>query len=311
MEKIYNLLTPEYLAKKHNKVGSVFRIKLKNNHYCFGMILPRTDMCFFDYISEQPNVEINDIINKKWLFYASVSPDSIDKNIWKVISILDPLPEHLNIKPAYFLRNSGPDKFQIDKDGILRDAKLEELIGLEVMSAWSVKGIEERLFTYYFRTDLYDAEYGCFTFELGKQNNGQLMFGYVKMQEFYKEGVFPFCSPVFYYNKLENDEEKLAFVKKSFDRTKGWDLRHIPYLERTPESYRINKKKTPPLKKYEKVLRNMSFQERIDYIYNLPEKERKLFIPEFKELMLDEDATFLEQIFPEEMKKVKLIIDNK
>ena len=136
------------LKRQQRTIGSIVKIPLENGFWTYARIL-EVKCAFYDAKTNQ-DLDIEEIIQKPILFFATVYDSAITKGFWEKIGKKLPLEDHLlDLPPVYTQDILNPTKFTIYSEKEIRQASKEECLGLELLATWTHKNIEERLNDYY------------------------------------------------------------------------------------------------------------------------------------------------------------------
>jgi len=137
------------LKRQQRTIGSIVKIPLENGFWTYARIL-EVKCAFYDAKTNQ-DLDIEEIIQKPILFFATVYDSAITKGFWEKIGKKLPLEDHLlDLPPVYTQNILNPTKFTIHHKKISRPATQEECLGLESSTVWTYNGIEKRLNDHYF-----------------------------------------------------------------------------------------------------------------------------------------------------------------
>lgn len=140
------------MIKQQRTVGSVLKVKLENGKFTYAQIL-KPVLVFFDFIVETELEDLNQLLNAKVLFYASVYDDVITKGRWRKVGKIPIRDEFLTV-PLQFIQDAiDPKNFRLydPNSGEIVKARKSECEGLERAAVWEAYHIEERTLDHYAR----------------------------------------------------------------------------------------------------------------------------------------------------------------
>ncbi len=125
--------------------GRFMRIALPDGTYGYGRLREDRAISFYNFRTEEPISDLDDIVAKLILFTVSVHKSVISK--WEIIGDR-PLEAHMKKPVVWFWQDIGDFRNCkiIDSEGNTKPATPEECEGLERWAVWEGNGIEERLF---------------------------------------------------------------------------------------------------------------------------------------------------------------------
>ncbi|TAD97672.1 MAG: hypothetical protein EAZ97_12065 [Bacteroidetes bacterium] len=136
------------LKRQQITVGAILKIPLEDNCWTYARILEEK-LAFYDSKTDK-DLEIEEIIAKPVLFFASVYNSAITKGYWLKIGKKMPLEAHLlDLPPTYSQDILSPSKFEIRHKRASRSVTKEECMGLESSLIWTYNGMENRLNDHY------------------------------------------------------------------------------------------------------------------------------------------------------------------
>ena len=132
------------MAIKRFTSGKFVRITLPDGSYGYGRLRKKPIASFYDFRTEEPISDLDEIALKPILFTIGVHKSVLAK--WEVIGTR-PLEEHLQQPVIQFHQEIGDFRKCIifDLEGNDRAATPEECEGLERWAVWDPNGVEERL----------------------------------------------------------------------------------------------------------------------------------------------------------------------
>lgn len=140
---------------KSTNVGDVFRIEIKEELYCFGQIISKGTLSdtiiIFDKIGSS-NLDLNDIINNKIIFYVNTVDEFITNGRWVLIGKTF-LPDNLNYKE--YITDSNK---VLSQEGIvIRTASTNDVKVLKSYKSFSPIVVEDAVKAKYGIEDWYPA----------------------------------------------------------------------------------------------------------------------------------------------------------
>jgi len=136
----------------------LIRIKLNDNYYAYGLIINKTDITFFDFITNKENVDYKKIVNKPILFTNAVSyKQALKTKEWEVVEEVVINDSFLDKRPYYIQDVIDKELFFIihppNYDEMIKTKK-ENCLGLELMSVSYPEHVLDRLNHHFFNTEL-------------------------------------------------------------------------------------------------------------------------------------------------------------
>lgn len=137
------------MKRQRETPGAIFSIKLDEKNYTFGKILNGGSSEFYNFISDNENVDIDFLIGRDVIFYALVFSQAIKSGRWHIIGKTELGDKYKNF-PKYYLPDIADKNYYriMDNFGI-HDSTKEACKGLELGLIWEPQSIEERLRDYY------------------------------------------------------------------------------------------------------------------------------------------------------------------
>ncbi|MEQ1591027.1 MAG: immunity 26/phosphotriesterase HocA family protein [Thiobacillaceae bacterium] len=127
--------------------GALVRLKLKDDLFCYGQVINKAEIAFFDFFEREPSQPLpEDILLKPILFVLAVMNSAIKSGRWKVID-KRPIAEKLLEPREYFIQDKITKQFSIyrNTDGSIRPANRVDVDGLECAAVWEAEHVEDRL----------------------------------------------------------------------------------------------------------------------------------------------------------------------
>lgn len=128
-------------------VGSIIQIHLGLDVVCYGQIVSKAEIAFFNNFGKEKSTgAISDICACPVLFVISVMNSAIKSGRWRVVGRQE-LSEELKRPRDYFIQDTINKKLSIYKsdDGSIRPAEIVEIDGLECAAVWDAAHVEDRL----------------------------------------------------------------------------------------------------------------------------------------------------------------------
>lgn len=137
------------MAKKSWQAGNVIRKTLGNQTY-YGRLLEFPWATFYDYRTDQPVDDLDQITSRPVLFTLAAHKDLIAKGYWETIG-RRPLEPSLGPPAAQRMVDVLDSNHYriIDDEGNIREATREETEGLEPAAVWEPEHIADRLEDHY------------------------------------------------------------------------------------------------------------------------------------------------------------------
>ena len=138
------------MKRQWKVVGAFIKIKLPNGRNSYGRILENANYAFYDLITENDNVNLEQIANQKILFIVAVYDDAITSGRWIKIGKL-PLEPDLQLLPPKFIQDKlNPDSFELynPNTGNTKSVIRQDCIGLERAAVWEPNQVEDRIIDY-------------------------------------------------------------------------------------------------------------------------------------------------------------------
>lgn len=132
------------MAGKRFIPGRFVRLVLPDGSYGYGRLREDRTVSIYDFRTEEPVSNLNEIAAKPILFTISVHKSVISK--WEVIG-KRPLETNMKKPAVWFWQDIGDIRNCriIDSEGNTKPATPEECEGLERWAVWEGNGVEERL----------------------------------------------------------------------------------------------------------------------------------------------------------------------
>lgn len=135
------------MAAQKILVGSTIQIDLSNAVVCYGQVVSKAEIAFFNYFGKPKSAEaMSEIYSRPVLFVISVMNSAIKSGRWPVVDRTE-LSEELKRPRNYFIQDKITKQISIYKsdDGSMRPAGIAEIDGLECAAVWDAEHVEDRL----------------------------------------------------------------------------------------------------------------------------------------------------------------------
>lgn len=137
------------MAKQSWQPGAVIRKTINGQTY-YARLLKFPWAAFYDYRTEEPTGDLDEITSRPVLFTLAAHKDLIAQGQWEVVGRRK-LEEELGPPAAQRVvdvLDPGHHRI-IDDEGSIREATREEVEGLEVAAVWEPEHIADRLEDHY------------------------------------------------------------------------------------------------------------------------------------------------------------------
>ncbi len=145
------------------KEGSIVKIKLSENRFVLGRLLPGFSVSIYDLIikSDKDIPSVDDIIKNKVSFCVCIYKNIITKGIFEIVDFKELTPTEIDKIPPQFTQSLGyyQDCVIFYKDGREYKVKPEECIGLERSAVWDEHSLVDRIEDYYKKKKNFYVEY--------------------------------------------------------------------------------------------------------------------------------------------------------
>ncbi|MDO5986293.1 Imm26 family immunity protein [Flavivirga amylovorans] len=136
----------------------IIRIKLVGDYYTYGLIIDKTFMTFFDFITNDKNFDYKSVIYKPILFTNAVNyKKAMKTNEWEVMGLIEIEESLLDKRPYYIQDVIDNNKFRIalppDYINVIPATK-KDCTGLEIMGVYYPEHVLDRLNHHFFDTKL-------------------------------------------------------------------------------------------------------------------------------------------------------------
>jgi hypothetical protein len=145
------------MAKRQKEIpGSVLAINLEDGNYCYGRILKKGYVAFYDLRTTEIIHDLEHIAQSPVLFIAITYPYVVKKMRWLIIGCL-PLEPSLQVLPPQLTLTPGKERYSIvdffiydPNEGVaIRGPWKEEYASYEMQVIYAPEAIEQRIRDHY------------------------------------------------------------------------------------------------------------------------------------------------------------------
>ncbi|MAS06728.1 MAG: hypothetical protein CL534_18860 [Ahrensia sp.] len=124
-------------------------IALADGSYCFGRVLAKPLIAFYDLNSLSKDVSLETVLKSRVLFRIWVMNRALSSRRWPVVGHAS-LENELLAPPVFFRRDAISGKFSLYYQGGTEEPATREMCeGLECAAVWDPEHVEDRLLDHY------------------------------------------------------------------------------------------------------------------------------------------------------------------